>query len=72
MSDVPVSPVSDPKSILESKTFWGLVIAILVPTAAKHGIIIDPTGTATDLSTAIGAILALYGRFSATSPVKLL
>jgi len=71
MSDVPVTEKSDPKSILESKTFWGLVIGLAVPIAAKHGIIIDPTGVATDMSTLVGGILALYGRFSANTPVKL-
>jgi hypothetical protein len=72
MADPTVTATSDPKSILESKTFWGLVIGLLVPFAAKHGYIVDPTGTATDLSTAVGAALALYGRVSASAPVKLL
>lgn len=66
----PVVP-ADPKSILESKTFWGLVIALAVPVAAKHGIIVDPTGAAGDVSTILGGFLALYGRFSAKGPVKL-
>ena len=66
-----VTEKSDPKSILESRTFWGLVVGLVIPIAAKHGIIVDPTGVATDLSTAVGGILALYGRFQATTPVKL-
>ena len=72
MPDTPVGPTSTPKSILESKTFWGLVVALAMPTLAKHGVIVDPTGLTGDLSTTIGAALALYGRFSASGPVKLI
>ena len=66
-----VTEMSSPKSILESKTFWGLVVALAMPTLAKNGVIVDPTGLTGDLSTTIGAALALYGRFSASGPVKL-
>ena len=66
-----VNEKSDTKSILESKTFWGLVVALAMPTLAKHGIIVDPTGLTTDLATAIGGVMALYGRFTATKGVKL-
>jgi hypothetical protein len=68
---VTVTATSDPKSILESKTFWGLVIALAMPTLAKHGIIVDPSGMAGDFSTVIGGVLAVYGRLNATGPVKL-
>ena len=61
-----------PKSILESKTFWGLLLAIAVPALAKHGVILDPSGAAGDVSMVVGAILALYGRFTASAPVNLL
>jgi hypothetical protein len=63
--------MQDPKSILESKTFWGIVVALAMPTLAKHGIVIDPTGLTTDLSTVIGGLLAIYGRVTASAPVKL-
>ena len=60
------------KSVLESKTFWGLVLALGVPIAAKHGIIIDPHGLAGDMSTLVGGVLALYGRWTASGGIRLL
>ena len=70
MSDVPVEK-QDPKSILESKTFWGIVVALVMPTLAKHGVIVDPSGLTTDIVTAAGGVLAVYGRFTASQPVKM-
>ena len=61
----------DPKSILESKTFWGLLIGLAIPALSKHGIIVDPTGLATDVSTLIGGVLAIYGRFTASAPLTM-
>ena len=61
----------DAKSILESKTFWGMVVGLAIPLAAKHGWIVDPNGAATDISSLVGAVLALYGRVTASKPVKL-
>lgn len=66
-----VPEAQSPKSILESKTFWGLVIGLGVPIAAKHGIVLDPTGLATDVSTIVGGALAIYGRITASKGVKL-
>ena len=62
----------DVKSILESKTFWGLVLGLGAPLAAKHGIIVDPSGMATDVCAIVGAALALYGRWTAVGKVKVL
>lgn len=59
----------DVKSILESKTFWGIAIGFLAPFAAKHGWILDPSGWTTDITAMVGAVLALYGRFTASKAV---
>jgi hypothetical protein len=61
------------KSILQSKTFWGALIAlvaVLFPgTFAKIGI---PQADLVDkVVGGIGAVLAIYGRFSATQMVTL-
>ena len=72
MADQPAVP-QDTKSILESKTFWGMMMILISPMLAKNGIHIgDATLAADDLSKLVGAALTLYGRFSATSSVKLL
>lgn len=61
----------DAKSLVLSKTFWGLVIAVAAPILAKHGWTIDAEGWSNDIMTFLGAGLALYGRFKADRPVKL-
>ena len=76
MTDTAVAPAptvaaQDPKSLLESKTFWGIVVAFVMPFLAKHGIIVDPTGLAGDVSAVVGSLLAIYGRFTTKGPVTL-
>ena len=73
MADATQTATQTPKSILESKTFWGMILILVSPMLAKNGIHIgDATLAADDISKLIGAALTLYGRFSASSPVTLL
>jgi hypothetical protein len=60
------------KSIFASKTFWGVVIALAAPMLAKVGLTIDAEGWANDLTALAGAALAIYGRWAAVQPVRLL
>ncbi len=62
----------DTKSIFSSKTFWGLVLAIAAPLAAKYGYTLDTEGWSNDLVTGIGAVLAIWGRWTATKAVRIL
>jgi hypothetical protein len=60
----------DQKSVLESKTFWGMVILLMSPTFAKHGLPIEGL-TGDTVAQAVGAFLTMYGRFTASQGVKL-
>jgi len=59
----------DSKSILTSKTIWGLLIAVVAPLLAKHGISIDAGGFADDLVQVVGLLIALWGRVTARGPL---
>ena len=59
------------KSIFLSKTFWGAVLAVASPIAAKYGWTLDAEGWSNDIVTAFGAVMILWGRWTATRPVKL-
>ena len=61
----------DDKSIFASKVFWGVVLAVAAPLAAKYGWTLDAEGWSNDAAMFIGAALALYGRWKADRPVKL-
>ena len=61
----------DSKSIFASKTFWGLVLTVVAPIAAKYGFTLDAEGWSNDLVTLAGVAIALWGRWTATRPVKL-
>lgn len=54
------------KSIFRSKTFWGAVVAVLPTVLPAFGV--DP-GVVGQITTAAGAVLAVYGRATATEPV---
>ena len=60
------------KPLWLSKTFWGVVIAVGAPIAAKYGWTLDAEGLANDFVSLAGAALAIYGRFTAERPVRLL
>lgn len=57
---------SSSKFILKSKTFWGAIIAALPAALPAFGV--DP-GVAGQITTAAGAVLAVYGRATATGPL---
>lgn len=59
------------KSIFASKTFWGVVIALFAPLMARAGLTVDADGLANDIVAMLGAALAIYGRWVATEPVRL-
>ena len=61
----------DDKSIFASKTFWGAVLAVASPIAAKYGLSLDADGWSNDIVTFIGAAMIIWGRWTATQPVKL-
>lgn len=61
----------DDKSIFASKTFWGVVLAVAAPIAAKYGLTLDVEGWSNDAVTFVGAALAIWGRWTATRPVRL-
>jgi hypothetical protein len=64
------------KSIFTSVTFWGAVVSVFaqaVPTiAAKLGVTSgNSLAIAGDITTAIGFIITVYGRFTANQTVTL-
>ena len=73
MADATPAAPQEAKSILESKTFWGMILVLISPMLAKSGLHIGDVNLAADnLSEIIGAALALYGRISASQPVKII
>jgi predicted phage tail protein len=62
----------DSKSIFLSKTFWGAALAFLAYFTPHWGITLDVEGWSNDIVSLLGAGMVLWGRFTATVPVKLL
>lgn len=67
----------DSKSIFQSKTFWGAVLSLVGKIAAVHfgfGVtpeLVDAGATALSLgASAVGDVIAVYGRVKATKPIK--
>lgn len=60
------------KNFLTSKTLIGVVTAVASLLAAKHGIVLDADGFAGDVLGLLGAALAIYGRFKATTNLTVL
>ncbi len=66
----------DSKFILQSKTIWGVVILVLPVILPMFGIEFgaDAIGESTvafnSLITLVGAVLAVYGRFKATTAIS--
>jgi hypothetical protein len=81
MASVPTTPVAplpvDPKSWLQSKTIWGVLIAaapaVISAIGPALGVAI-PAGEASQLVqtavTLVGSVLAIYGRTVASQPLK--
>lgn len=59
----------DQKDLLQSKTFWGAVIALAATVCHWFGITIDQQVWVNDALTVAGTAIALYGRVVATKPV---
>lgn len=60
------------KGLLQSKTFWGIVVVLLIPLLKRVGVDLnDATGTeiAGDMVQLVGAVLAIYGRVVASKTV---
>ena len=60
--------MKESKSIYASLTFWGVVVAAISPIGLKHGL--DMTGMESELAAAAGGIIAIYGRYRASSRVR--
>lgn len=61
------------KGLLESKTIWGVLIALLGSVATRYGVDIcggDTAATAGDLTTLAGSALAVYGRVHACTGIS--
>jgi len=66
----------DTKSIFGSKTFWGGLGAVVAGVAAVAGYVISPEDLktigelVTGIVSAVGGLLAIYGRITATKLIK--
>lgn len=64
------------KSLLASKTFWGAALAVISALLGLVGYTFGPEEQAalielaTTIGTAVGGILAMYGRVKATKAIK--
>lgn len=64
------------KAWWESKTVWGGVIALLGGLAAGFGYVVSPedqeiiSGGIVGIASAVGGLLAVYGRVKATKAIK--
>lgn len=55
----------DRKDLLQSKTFWGSLLAGLAAILKMFDISIDAEAYANDIATVAGVLVAMYGRISA-------
>ena len=53
------------KNMLLSKTLWGIVIACIAQVLARKGVTIDAAAWTNDAISIVGALLGIYGRFTA-------
>jgi hypothetical protein len=61
--------MEDTKSIFLSRTFWGVVLAVLMPLLRKFGLEFDDRATqdlVEAITVAVGGLLAIYGRVKAS------
>ena len=59
----------DVKSLLKSKTIWGIVVSMLALVAKKSGLTIDEGGLVNDIVIFIGYGFAFYGRLKAEKKI---
>ena len=57
------------KNLLLSKTFWGVVVMVVA--VFSHNFSDKLAGGVDEIIAAVGAVLALYGRYKASGPVGL-
>ena len=61
--------MDETKSLLASKTFWGIMICLLAPVLSKLGLRVSDDATiqmvAETLTSTLGAVVAIYGRITA-------
>lgn len=62
--------MTDVKTLLQSKTIWGIVIAVIAMLTKSSGYTIDEAGTVNTIIEIIGLVLGLYGRITATKQIK--
>jgi len=67
--------MNDVKSFIESKTIWGAAIAVVPPLANLFGYTVtgadvaQVTGSIDSVVTAVGGLLAVFGRVTATKAI---
>lgn len=55
------------KSMIKSKTLWGVAVSIAAIVAGKYGLVIgDESAWVADIVALIAAVFAIYGRIVAT------
>ena len=68
--------MEETKNILQSKAFWGGLVAVLSGVAGMIGYVIDLdtqeaiTGLIMAIVGSVGGLLAIYGRVKATKKIK--
>jgi hypothetical protein len=77
MADATAGDLTDTKSILLSKTFWGALIGLAASGASLIGYVMTPADTAhaidaiTGIAGGVGSLLAIVGRVYATKQVAM-
>ena len=67
--------MNEAKSLLLSKTFWGIVLTVVGFFAKDYANALDPDSIVSMFDAvlvAVGAVLAVYGRIKAVKSVKVL
>lgn len=59
----------DQKDLLQSKTFWGLIISGAAAILLHFGITVDQTALVNDAVVVAGLVFSAYGRLVAKKPV---
>lgn len=60
------------KGALQSKTVWGVLVALIGSFASRYGVDVcgaDTTAVAGDIATLAGSALAIYGRVRASTGI---
>lgn len=73
--DEQATPAMATKPFWQSKTFWGLAVMVVSPLAAKYGLSVtdeDVGGLINVVAEAVGGVMIIIGRITATKKVTLL